>query len=149
PGITLDELHRLADAISDAGILTEQEVLRFKQRAMPDIPGASLCHGDFHTVQCVVDEGRIAAIVDWETAWAGNPLIDLAVATSSFEYSAPALALPFLESYSRARPVPSDFASRYLPVRMAHALGLIRVFNIQKREANVARAVELFRSYLQ
>ncbi len=148
PGTTLDELHQLADAIAGAGILTQEEVGSFKCLPMPDVAGTSLCHGDFHTVHCVVDAGRISAVVDWETAWMGNPFVDLAVTISYFDYYAPGLASTFLEAYGRERPLPSGFEPTYLPVRMAHTLGLIRVFNLQQRAANVARGVALFRSYL-
>src|SRR5437899_12695783 len=37
-------------------------------------------------VQCVVDQGRISAVVDWESARAANSAIDLAIPHAHLDY---------------------------------------------------------------
>ena len=69
------------------------------------VPATSvrLCHGDFHAVQAVVDGDRLAAVVDWQSAWAGEPLVDLAVAETNLAMYSPADRLgTFQRSYAEA-----------------------------------------------
>ena len=42
-------------------------------------------HGDLHTANLVVDEGRIAAVIDFGDITAGDPAVDLAVAWMLFD----------------------------------------------------------------
>jgi Ser/Thr protein kinase RdoA (MazF antagonist) len=141
-------LHDLADWGASQRLLDASDVARFKSLAMPSAHGVALCHSDFHAVQCVVQDGRIVAVVDWESAWAGNPLIDFAIAHAYLEAYAPAeLTDRFFAGYAALRPLPADYEQDYLPVRMAHTLGLLKVWHGQGREAGVRRAIELFRKY--
>ena len=141
-------LHDLADWGAAQRLLDASDVARFRLLAMPPAHGVALCHSDFHAVQCVVRDGRIMAVVDWESAWAGNPLIDFAIAHAYLEaYAAPELTGRFFAGYTALGPLPADYEQVYLPVRMAHALGLLKIWHGQGRQAGVRRAIELFRQY--
>jgi aminoglycoside phosphotransferase (APT) family kinase protein len=141
-------LYDLADWGVAQRLLDASDAARFKSLAMPPAHGVALCHSDFHAVQCVVRDGRIVAVVDWESAWAGNPLIDFAIVHAYLDsYASRELIGCFFDGYAALRPLPADYERTYLPVRMAHALGLLRVWYGQGRQAGVRRAVELFRAY--
>jgi aminoglycoside phosphotransferase (APT) family kinase protein len=142
------EADRAADRAADRGHLGRDEAARFRALATPDLEGPSLCHRDFHGVQCVVDRGRIAAVVDWESAWASNPSVDLAIAHGYLDfYCDPSLIEAFFTGYRSARPLPDRYDRDNLPIRMAHALGMMRVWDEQGLDPNLRRSIELFRTY--
>jgi len=154
----LETLGATAAALAEQSLLTVEEVARFRALEMPSAVGESLCHSDFHVVQCVVHEGRVAAVVDWESAWIGNPLIDLAISHAYLDYYCPlALTRSFLSGYLSLREIPSEYGLGYLPVRMAQVLGMLRAWYTRGPEIwhaaivqqKVARAVRLFRLYAQ
>jgi Ser/Thr protein kinase RdoA (MazF antagonist) len=130
------------------GLIDASEASLFRSLPMPSMDGTSLCHGDFHAVQCVVRDGRITAVVDWEKAWSGNAEIDLAVTHAYLESYCPAEPLSqFFTGYLAHRALPPGYARDSLPARMAHALGLMQVWHAQGRAQFVARGIELFRAY--
>jgi aminoglycoside phosphotransferase (APT) family kinase protein len=133
---------------------------------IPATDGTALCHGDFHAVQCVVGEGRIAAVVDWEAAWSGNPWVDLAFAHAYLDFycvsqqgnalvRALELQRCFFDGYGARRPLPPDYQWEYLPVRMAHALGVLRAWHgwgprawqAALAQGRVAQVLALYRAY--
>ena len=76
-------------------------------------------HGDFHAVQCVVHDGHISAVVDWESAWSGNSAIDFAVTQVYLESYCPGdLLAAFVTGYLSQRTLPAGYQRDYLPVRM-------------------------------
>lgn len=142
------EADRAAEWARDQGYLDRYETARFLALPTPPLEGTALCHRDFHGVQCVVDRGHIAAVVDWESAWACNPTIDLAIAHAYLDfYCAPPLVEEFFAGYASARPLPDRYDRDNLPIRMAHALGMMRVWDDQGLEPNLRRSIERFRSY--
>ena len=144
----LGVLSSLTAWVTREGLLDPAEVALFRSAQLPDPGGARLCHGDYHTVHCVVGDGRITAVVDWESAWAGNAAIDLAVTHAYLDYYCrQELVRCFVAGYASAGPLPDDYTSAYLPVRMAQALALARVWHRRGPQANVRRAVELYREY--
>jgi len=154
----LETLGATADALAGQRLLQAAEVARFRALAMPPAVGDSLCHSDFHAVQCVVNEGRIAAVVDWESAWIGNPLVDLAISHAYLDYYCPrALVRAFLSGYLSVREIPAEYGHAYLPVRMAQVLGMLRAWYTRGTEVwhaaiagqKVARAIRLFRLYAE
>jgi aminoglycoside phosphotransferase (APT) family kinase protein len=156
PEPLLASLHALSRELAAEGLLSAAEDERFRALRLPPHQGTSLCHGDFHAVQCVVRMGRIAALVDWEAAWAGNPAIDCAVTHAYLEaYAPPALVASWLEGYADCRALPGDYARAYLPVRMVQVIGLLRawrehgVWAAAVSARRVARALDLFRSYVR
>lgn len=44
----------------------------------------ALVHGDYRIGNCLIDEGRITAILDWELAWFGDPRFDLGYVALSY-----------------------------------------------------------------
>lgn len=154
----LEGLAASAEALAEQRLLERREVERFRELAMPTATGASLCHSDFHAVQCVVRDDRIAAVVDWESAWIGNPAIDLAISHAYLNFYCPReLTRAFLAGYLGVRAIPTNYAQDYLPVRMAQVLGMLRAWYTRGAVAwqaaiaqqKVARAVRLFRLYAE
>jgi aminoglycoside phosphotransferase (APT) family kinase protein len=137
-----------ADWAAERGYIARDEAARFRGLATPPLEGPALCHRDFHGVQCVVARGRIAAVVDWESAWASSPVIDLAIAHAYLDfYCAPPLLDAFFSGYAAARPLPDRYDRDNLPIRMAHALGMMKVWHEQGLEPNLRRTIDLFRAY--
>jgi Ser/Thr protein kinase RdoA (MazF antagonist) len=145
PQAQVQRLHHLADWAVAQQLLRADDAAMFKRLPMPNIDGTALCHMDFNAVHCVLTDGHIAAVVDWESAWAANPGIDLAVAHAYLEYHCPeVLVRRFLNAYAAARPLPPDYAAAYLPIRLAHLLGLMWVWYSQRLTENVHRAAQIF-----
>src|SRR5690606_25707647 len=68
------------------------ELLHERLVATQPAPGAaSLLHGDFRLDNCLVSDGRVTAVLDWEMATLGDPMVDLA---TSFVYYAGFSDLP-------------------------------------------------------
>jgi len=146
----LERILARGDWAAGHGLIDAQEAALFRALPMPSMAGTSLCHGDFHAVQCVVLGGRIAAVVDWDKAWSGNPQIDLAVTHAYLESYCPAEPLAhFFMGYLAHRSLPPGYARESLPARIAHVLGMMQVWQRQGRAQFVARGVELFRAYLR
>jgi aminoglycoside phosphotransferase (APT) family kinase protein len=157
PSVFMGKIHQVAAFLASQGLLPKQDARRFMALELPLGHGTSLCHSDFRAEQCVVDREHVAAVVDWESAWAGDPFVDLAIAHAHLELTgSAALAGQFLAGYGEVRSLPRDYEPRYLQVRMACLLGLIRVWATQGgqswahalRHHRVSRALELFRGHL-
>lgn len=144
--------------LAKAGLLTVAEAGCFAALSAPEIEGRHLCHSDFHAVQCLHDGNRITAVVDWESAWAGNPLVDLAITAAYLDfYSPPALIDEFYAGYRSVQTLPPGFARDYLPVRLAQTLAVLRAWHQRGAQAwrtaidhqRVGRVLELYRRYLR
>ncbi len=148
------------------GLLSAKDVQIFRAAPIPAAQGTSLCHGDFHAVQCVVADDaagidgasgqRISAVVDWEGAWSGNPGIDLAFTHACLDfYASKQLRKSYLTGYTERRELPKDYVHAYLPVRMVQVLGVMRAWHGQGERAwrialqtgRVKGLVTLFRTY--
>ena len=150
PVAYLQRLHALAEWVASQGLIGAAEAEAFRALPMPDLAGTSLCHGDFHAVQCVVHDGHISAVVDWESAWSGNSAIDFAVTQVYLESYCPGdLLAAFVTGYLSQRTLPAGYQRDYLPVRMAQALALTRGMATRGMTEYAARPVELFRAYLE
>ena len=148
PFAVLGRLRAAGEQVVAAGLLTLVEVRAFLVLPMPDLSGEHLCHGDFHAVQCIERDGRVAAIVDWEGAWVGNSAVDLAVAHAYFDLYAPIdLTRRFLAGYATIGKVPSDDDKTSIMVRMAHTLALANLWHERGQFGNARRAADLFREY--
>lgn len=155
-GALVEALRSWAGQLVDEGLLSRADVDRFRTATIPDPTGTSLCHGDFHAVQCVVQDDRITAVVDWEAAWSGNPGIDLAFTHAYLDfYASKPLRKSYLEGYTEHRDLPADYVAAYLPVRMAQVLGVLRAWHGQGdrvwrsalQGGRVERLVALFQTY--
>lgn len=151
-----DALCQWAGQLAAQQLLAESEADFFRSLPRPDAEGRQLCHSDFHAVQCIEDQGKITAVVDWESAWSGNPLIDLAITHAYLDfYAPPELVKRFFAGYTFAQPLPPGYERDYLPVRIAQTLGVLRAWHGRGPQAwqtvikhgRVARVVELFRNY--
>lgn len=55
-----------------------EELARRLAASIPAASGAAIVHGDYRLDNCVIgDDGRIAAVLDWEMATLGDPLADV------------------------------------------------------------------------
>lgn len=97
------------DTLAEAYPALEWGLRRCELAAPP--PGASvLCHGDFRTGNYLVEEGRLAGVLDWEFAHFGDPHEDLAwFCARSWRFGADALEAGgiapravFVSAYERA-----------------------------------------------
>jgi aminoglycoside phosphotransferase (APT) family kinase protein len=84
----------------------------------PDGPPAIL-HGDFHLDNCLIDPvppARVRAIVDWEMATIGDPLLDLGLVLAFWGPERPReAAFPRIQGVSRVAGAPTraELAARY------------------------------------
>ena len=150
-----DWCQRLIDEIESRGLLDPREVKAARRvvGTLPPMEGASLCHGDFHAAQCIVDgqarsedSSRITAVVDWEAASAGDPVYDYADHHVYMENTYhPGLIESFRQGYEAVRQLPRDYDRRYLPVRMIHQLVLVRTFHRRIEPDRVRKGIELYR----
>jgi aminoglycoside phosphotransferase (APT) family kinase protein len=82
-GLLQAALHRVCAPDGLAGALTWSapevvpHALRERMQA-PDVRGDRLIHLDFHPANIIVADGRIAALIDWTNARAGDPRFDIA-----------------------------------------------------------------------
>jgi aminoglycoside phosphotransferase (APT) family kinase protein len=80
------------------------------QEHRPPDAAPAILHGDFHLDNClVVHDGRarVAAIIDWEMATIGDPLLDLGLFLAFWGHDRPAQpAMPRIQAVSRLRGAP-------------------------------------------
>ncbi len=93
----------------------------------------SVCHGDFHPGNVMVDGGRVTGVLDWPGAQLADPEYDVAVSLVLMVVAAPelvsgvppeafeAFALGYLESYSRRRTVDPERVRYYRALRAMRA----------------------------
>ena len=144
----LERQYHRADGLVQQNLLTHEEVALFKSVPMPDIKGFSLCHGDFHGVQCIVKQGQITAIVDWESAWIGNPSVDLAMTHAYLDCYCPVeLTRCFFNGYLSVTPLPADYVQANLPIRMAQILGLLNTWYQADFPEGMKQALKMYRIY--
>jgi len=130
------------------GILTPPEAAVLTALPSPDLSGNSLCHNDFHPAQCIVDNGHITTAVDWQEAWSGNALIDVAIAHAYLDFYCPAsLVKCFLRGYIALRPLPATYHQTSLPVRMYHTVNTLHDAYQQGQKSKVIRALTQYRAY--
>ena len=146
----LQRQYQRIENLVQVGILTASEISLFKSLPMPEIKGFSLCHGDFHGVQCIVKQGKITAIVDWESAWVGNPSIDLGMTHAYLDSYCPVeLIRCFFQGYLAITPLPDDYPQISMPVRMAQILGLMNTWYQSGYQDGITQALKVYRIYAQ
>ena len=144
--------HRLIDDIERRGLLSAAEVKQVRKvvGGLPTMQGASLCHGDFHAAQCIVDVQagvpRITAVVDWEAASAGDAVYDYADHHVYMDNTYhPVLVDAFRRGYESMRPLPRAYDADYKGVRMIQQLVLVRTFHRRVEPDRVRRGIEQYR----
>jgi len=129
-------------------ILTPSEAAVITALPSPNLSGNSLCHNDFHPAQCIVDNGHIATAVDWQEAWSGNAIIDVAIAHAYLDFYCPAsLVKCFLRGYIALRPLPETYHQTSLPIRLCHTVNMISSAYQQGQQSKMARALKQYNAY--
>lgn len=98
----------------------------------------SICHGDFHKLNVLVDEERLTGILDWSALTVADPVFD--VATTVMLFTIPARHLmangmfphtdldqvvaDYVAAYEACRPLATDLLDYYLALRCLRALSL-------------------------
>jgi aminoglycoside phosphotransferase (APT) family kinase protein len=165
PADVLAEIFEFATWMVGQDLLSAEDLGLHRGLEVPSTAGRGLCHADYHAPQCIVEGGRISAVVDWESAWIGNPNIDLAFTHAYLDYycmtqgtnalvRAGGLRARFFEGYGSVRPVDASYELDYLPVRMAHLVGVMRTWHDWGGEVwsealldRLPRATALYRAY--
>jgi aminoglycoside phosphotransferase (APT) family kinase protein len=94
-------------------------VAAWLEASRPAEPRATIMHGDFHLTNCLVDfapGARVEAVIDWEMATIGDPLLDLGGMLVFWGPDRPSEpAMPRLQAVSRVAGAPSrsELAARY------------------------------------
>jgi aminoglycoside phosphotransferase (APT) family kinase protein len=73
---------RTRDVLAMLGLEAEP-ILERAERLPPPVP-TSVCHGDLHFRQLLVDDGELAGIIDWVDLCRSDPGVDLQLAWSFF-----------------------------------------------------------------
>ena len=63
---------------------------------LPPAQPTAVCHGDLHMRQLLVEDGRLAGVIDWVDVCRGDPGIDLSLVWSFFP---PPVRVDFLDEY--------------------------------------------------
>jgi aminoglycoside phosphotransferase (APT) family kinase protein len=87
---------RTRDALAALGLEAES-ILERAERLPPPVL-ASVCHGDLHFRQLLVDDGELAGIIDWVDLCRSDPGVDLQLAWSFFP---PEGREDFLDEYGK------------------------------------------------
>jgi aminoglycoside phosphotransferase (APT) family kinase protein len=107
--VQLREARELDQSLDEAGLRAELERL-----GPPQHPNeAVLLHGDYWPGNLLWRSGKLAAVLDWETAKRGEPLFDLAIARLDILWVFGEEAMNELTELYRAR---TDFDFRDLPL---------------------------------
>jgi aminoglycoside phosphotransferase (APT) family kinase protein len=95
------------------------EIARWLEANRPPDGEPGIMHGDFHLDNCLVTRAepiRVAAIIDWEMATIGDPLLDLGLFLAFWGPDRPdEPAMPRVQAVSRVAGAPSreELAERY------------------------------------
>lgn len=94
------------------------EVAAWLERHRPPAGRPGIMHGDFHLDNCLFSpqEPRLLAVIDWEMATVGDPLLDLGLALALWgPRPLDPCAMPRIQAVSRlpGAPTRADLAERY------------------------------------
>ena len=108
-----------------------QPGLTWLQQNEPRIPKLVICHGDFHPINILIDEGKISGILDWSSFQISDPAHDVASTKVIGSILAPilvpgAIAPDYIERYLAAyqalRPLDTDTLQYFEVVRLIQGL---------------------------
>ena len=77
PDRLLADIQQLAEATTDPMLIALARWLDERRPAAP--PSPSLCHGDFHPGNVLVEDMRLAGVIDWTNFALGHPEFDVAI----------------------------------------------------------------------
>jgi aminoglycoside phosphotransferase (APT) family kinase protein len=83
--LTFDgQLARLAATVEDAGLSALTPAVSWLQANRPDDRGsASICHGDFHPMNIMADDGIVTGVIDWANVAVAAAELDVASAVTN------------------------------------------------------------------
>lgn len=122
--LPVSQKHRVKDMIAVNGNLdpVRRQRLLGMCAGMPD--GDTLCHGDFHGINILVDNGAYA-VIDWAEAAKGDPLVDACHTYVVTGISSREGAELYLERYCAASGAGRTEILHWLPVMAGQIYGLI------------------------
>ena len=114
-------------------------VIKWLKKNRPPEPEAlSVCHGDFHPLNILMQNGKVTGVLDWGSFLIADPALDIActimLITVNSKHLFPALKLPFhsldwemlaeqyLDAYRSQRLLDSTHIDYYKVMRSANAL---------------------------
>jgi aminoglycoside phosphotransferase (APT) family kinase protein len=78
------QLARLAAAVESGGLSALAPAVAWLNANCPDASGpGSICHGDFHPLNIMADEGRVTGVIDWANVVIAAPEMDVASAVTN------------------------------------------------------------------
>ena len=111
---------RIARADLDAGRIA---ALLSRLHAL-DSDAHGLCHGDFHPLNILVEQGgEVAWIIDWVDAASGDPLADACRSYLICRYYLPRMANAYLKLFCETSGVERSNVLEWLPIVAAARLG--------------------------
>jgi aminoglycoside phosphotransferase (APT) family kinase protein len=137
-----------------AGVLAEHEISMIEDRIVraaadvSDVVGPALTHRDLYLANVLVDEGRFAALIDFELAKGWDPAFDFIKLGNWMFERYPDSSEPFMAGY-RERAAPMAMATERLSVSLAleHFIALPTWAQIDSRELREVASDQL-RSWL-
>jgi aminoglycoside phosphotransferase (APT) family kinase protein len=116
-----------------------QAIVDWLMDERPPVPEKlAICHGDFHPLNILVNDGKVSGVLDWPGLLIGDPVIDIAntmvLITIPFKHVAPSLDLDFsgvdfklvsqryLKAYEQVNPFPKTHMDYYRVRRCVNAL---------------------------
>lgn len=135
--------HKQLRYLTTHGLLPADEIARLVAgiETLPPARSYALCHGDFNPSQCVRIGPRVAAVVDWEGSYVGDPLFDFAVYDVLLEIAtSQELAAQSRDAYAKLRPLPEDYEQSMAPFKMVHAASMMATFHAGRRDGPLRAA---------
>ena len=130
----------VAEAVEACGVKEMKPLVEWLQENAPPVPDRlSVCHGDFHPGNMMVEDMRLTGIIDWGNVKFGRPEYDVGVTQMLFtcgpleatggvdsEEATRAIleqaAAAYIHFYTEHGPLNEDLAAYYGTLRAAHAL---------------------------
>lgn len=85
--ITAHEIERWESQYRETALVREpimEEAIEWLWNNQPTVPETTLVHGDFRVGNMLVEDDEIQGVLDWEFGRAGDPLFDLAYASTDY-----------------------------------------------------------------
>ena len=99
------------------------QLARAREGLRPDVRTPSLTHGDFNASNLLVDShGRLTAVLDWEFAHAGDPLMDLGNLLRDDPERNPRWPPRFVDALCAQLQLPADWRQRARTIDLSSAL---------------------------
>jgi aminoglycoside phosphotransferase (APT) family kinase protein len=126
----VDATYAWAHILIDLRYLTSQDFDHLRRFPIPDIHGHSLCHGDYHAAQCIVSQGMITAVIDWEAAFAADRRVDYAVTSTYLKlYGNQSLVGHFERGYATHWQYDPSVSDQFRSIRLISWLNMMKAWH--------------------